>query len=468
MYRILIVDDESSVLSGIELNLSDNPEYEILTASDKDAALEILESREIDLVVSDLMMPGIEDGLQLMERAKKQWYEPSVIAMTAFETIDNVISAMQAGADDFLSKGFGIDELSLRIKNMLKRKNEKTLMAYENRVLKETIQKQYNDFNIIGKSKQMHEMLNRVQRIAADANVTCLIQGESGTGKDLFARTIHALSKRNNAPFVPVNCAAIPENLIESELFGHEKGSFTGAISTKPGKFEQAKGGIIFLDEIGELPLPLQVRLLRVLEERVVYRIGGKRAIDIDVMVISATNKNIQKMVEKRLFREELFFRLNVTNINILPLREHREDIRPLAKFFLMKFNSQRRQQLEFAEKTLEMLQKYDFPGNVRELRNIIEDASLFCENPLIQPEDINLKQTALPKRDTDVFIASPEKASRYSNLSYEKAVLQFEKEYFMELLNEFMWNINEAAKKAGLTREWFSKKISRLDLKKV
>jgi DNA-binding NtrC family response regulator len=468
MYRLLIVDDEISMLKGIEFNLQENPNYELHTASDKETALKLLASNEIDLVVSDLMMPEIKDGIAVMKAAKKQWYQPSVLAMTAFETVENAVKAMQAGADDFISKGFGIDELSFRIENMLKKKQQIVQLANENRILKETIQQHYSDYNIIGSSKQTVGLIKRVRRVAKDAKSTCLIQGDSGTGKELIARAIHASSRRKNAPFVPVNCAAIPETLIESELFGHEKGAFTGAITFKKGKFELARGGIIFFDEIAELSLALQVRLLRFLEERSFYRIGGKYLIDVDVMILSATNKDLFTQVKKGLFREDLYFRLNVINISIPPLKERREDIRPLAQFFLNKFNRERKKKLKFSDNALEILESYDFPGNVRELRNIIEDAFVFCNNQLIKPR--NLIFNKLPKKQADEInpIIHPNKHIEFNKLSYKEAIEKFDSQYFSSLLQQNFWNINEAAKSAGLSREWLSKKMKKMDIKKM
>jgi len=253
MNRILIVDDEATMLKGITFHLQENSSYEIFTAAERKPAIEFIENNELDLIVTDLMMPKVEDGLAVIKAAKDQWYQPSVLAMTAFETVENVVETMRAGADDFVSKGFGIDELSMRIDNLLKKKQQFSQLSIENRILKETIQHHFSDFQIIGKSKQILNLLEKIKKIAKDARATCLIEGESGSGKDLIARIIHALSSRRQAPFVPINCAAIPENLIESELFGHEKGSFTGAYSTRQGKFEHANGGIIFLDEIDKI-----------------------------------------------------------------------------------------------------------------------------------------------------------------------------------------------------------------------
>jgi DNA-binding NtrC family response regulator len=467
MNRILIIDDEFSMLRGIEFHLRENADYDILTASDRKTAMEILGSQEIHLVVTDLMLPSIEDGLAIMRFAKKQWYQPSVLAMTAFESVENAVATMQAGADDFVSKGFGLDELTLRINNLLKKKNEIDRLAIENRILRETIQKQFSDFQIIGKSPKMVKLMGNVKKVAADARATCLIEGESGTGKDLVARTIHALSIRREAPFVPINCAAIPESLIESELFGHEKGAFTGAFETKQGKFEHAKGGIIFLDEIAELPLHLQVRLLRVLEERSFYRIGGKHPIDVDVMVISATNQNLKELVRAEKFREDLYFRLNVVTITVPPLRERPEDIGNLAIFFLEKFNLERNRQLTFSEKALQELKSYHFPGNVRELRNIVEDAFVFTDGMIIEPKNLSFRKSPLANQGkiNENSLSLPPDLIK-SNLKI--ATEHFERAYFSQLLNFFHWNITEVAHIAGLKRESLSRKLKRLGLKQA
>jgi len=467
MVRILVVDDETSMLRGIEFHLQENRNYQILTASDRKTALEMLETNEIDLVVSDLMLPEIDDGLIIMRAAKQQWYQPSVLAMTAFESVENAVSAMKAGADDFIPKGFGLDEMSLRIQNMLHKKKQVDQLSIENQILRETIQRQFSDFQIIGQSPHMVELMKKVQKVAADARATCLIQGESGTGKDLVARTIHMLSPRHNAPFVPINCAAIPENLIESELFGHEKGSFTGAYSTKQGKFEQARNGIIFLDEVSELPLHLQVKLLRVLEERSFYRIGGKNPIEVDLMVLAATNTDLKNLVDQGRFRDDLFFRLNVINILVPPLRERPEDIRQIAEFFLDKFNRQRNRKLKFSENALRQLQSYPFPGNVRELRNIIEDAFVLTEGSLIQPENLSFRKT-MRSAENEGGSYTVELSDNFHNLTHQEALEVFEKKYFHHMLQEYYWNIQEVARKSGLTREWLSKKIKKLGIKSM
>jgi two-component system response regulator AtoC len=469
MSKILIVDDELSMLKGIQLFLSENKQYDIFSASEKEIALDILESSEIDLVVSDLMLPEIGDGLEVIDHAARHWNRPAVLVMTAFESVDNAVKAMKAGADDFISKRFGLDEISLRIQNLLKKKEKIKLLSIENTILKDTIRKHFSDYKIVGKSPQIVELLGKVKKVASDAKVSCLIQGESGTGKDLIARTLHQLSRRRNAPFIPVNCAAIPENLIESELFGHEKGAFTGAYTSQQGKFEQAKHGIIFLDEIGELPLNLQVRLLRVLEERSFYRIGGNKQIDVDVMIISATNRNIQQLVRENKFREDLYYRLNVINLFIPPLRERREDIPVLAEFFLEKFNLEKKKNLSFTKKTIQLLESYDFPGNVRELRNLIEDAFVFCEGPLIRPQNLSLNKIIRPRRSYTKPVSNISQNLNQTDSfpPHREALQEFEREYFLKLLQNNYWNINDASIQANISREWLGKKIKLLNLKK-
>jgi len=464
MFRLLIVDDDQTMLKGIELNLEDHKDYDVKSASDSKTAIRLLTQNEFDLVVSDLMVPEVEDGQAIVRQAKSMWYRPFVLTMTAFESWENAVSTMKAGADDFISKGFGLDELTLRIENLLKKKQQINHLEFENRILKETIQKQFSDFKIIGQSPVITKLIGKIEKIAADAKSTCLIFGETGTGKDLVARNIHALSPRRNAPFVPINCAAIPENLIESELFGHERGSFTGANTAKQGKFEIANGGIVFLDEIGELPLALQVRLLRILEERSFYRIGGKNPIEVDVMILAATNKNLNKLVKEGDFRQDLFYRLDVITIEVPPLRKRRQDIPLLTKFFLDKFNRERNKITELSGEALQLLTHYNFPGNVRELRNIIEDAFVLCEDDLITTENLSIRSTMHQKKgQTD-----PGNPLDQVHQKYQGAIFQFEKAYFTKILELNDWNLRWAAKEAGITREWLSKKIKRLNIRRV
>jgi len=272
------------------------------------------------------------------------------------------------------------------------------------------------------------------------------------------------LSSRRDAPFVPINCAAIPENLIESELFGHERGSFTGAHTAKQGKFEIANGGIIFLDEIGELPLPLQVRLLRILEERSFYRIGGKVPIEVDIMILAATNKNLNQLVKEGGFRQDLFYRLDVITIEVPPLRKRRQDIPLLTQFFLDKFNRQRNKFIELSGEALQILSHYNFPGNVRELRNIIEDAFVLCEDNVITTENLSIRSTNPQKKGQVDLNVSMDPVHQ----KYEWAISQFERAYFTKMLELNDWNTQSAAKEAGISREWLSKKIKKLNIRRV
>ena len=467
MPNILIVDDEVSMLKGIEFNLQDLPGYHVFTASNLDSAVEQVENEELDLVISDLMLPKMEDGLEVMREAKSQSYNPSVLAMTAFDTAENAIKAMEAGADDFISKGFSADELVVRINNLLGKRRYFEKIAFENKILKESIKQQYNDFKIIGQSEATQNLIKKIRKIAEDGNSTCLIYGESGTGKDLVARTIHLLSKRNHAPFVPINCAAIPDNLIESELFGHEKGSFTGAINTQQGKFEQARDGIIFLDEISELSKKMQVRLLRVLEDRSFYRIGGTKIMNVDLMVLAATNVDLFDMVKKNKFREDLYYRLNVINIFTPPLRKHKEDITELTHFFIEKLNKDRNRNIKISKQALNILKDYSFRGNVRELQNIIEDAFVFCNGKTIEPGNLSLIQSKYDSDSTTDVNNSDGVSSAILNLPYYNSLQEFEKVYFTKLLNQNLWNFTKAAEHAQISREWLSKKIKNIGLKK-
>jgi DNA-binding NtrC family response regulator len=467
MFRLLIVDDDQTMLRSIELNLEDHTDYKVKCAADKKTAFELLKQHEFDLVVSDLMVPEVEDGQAIVKEAKSMWYKPFVLTMTAFESWENAVSTMKAGADDFISKGFGLDELTLRIKNLLKKKQQIDNLEFENRILKETIQQQYSDYKIVGQAPVIKKLIKKISKVAEDAQSTCLIHGETGTGKDLVARNIHALSSRRDAPFVPINCAAIPENLIESELFGHERGSFTGAHTAKQGKFEIANGGVIFLDEIGELPLALQVRLLRVLEERSFYRIGGKAPINVDIMILVATNKDLKRLVKEGDFRQDLFYRLDVITIEVPPLRKRKQDIPLLTQFFLDKFNRDRNKSIELSDEAMQLLIRHNFYGNVRELRNIIEDAFVLCEDSLITQENLSIRPS-LPQKTGQPEVRDGFKPKDQLPKIYEEAIAQFEKRYFKNILELNDWNSKEAAKDAGISREWLTKKIKKHNIRRV
>jgi len=367
--RILIVDDETSMREFLSI-LVEREGYSAVTADCAESALKLLSEQKFDLVISDVNMPGL-DGIGLLERIKSGSPETVVMMITAFSTTEQAVEAMKHGAYNYISKPFKIDEIKLFIRNAI----EKQQLALENAFLKGKSVRQYSFSGMIGKSKKMLDLFQLIEKVAP-SNATVMISGESGTGKELASRAIHLNSDRRDKPFIAVNCGAIPETLMESEFFGHAKGAFTGAVGERPGLFEQASGGTLFLDEIGEVPLLLQAKLLRVIQEREVRRVGGGETRRVDVRIITATNRDLEQQVAEGSFREDLFYRLNVVQIALPPLRERPEDIPLLVDFFLDKHSSGRvLQPHTVSAAALEFLWAYQFPGNVRELENIVERA---------------------------------------------------------------------------------------------
>ncbi|HYR68366.1 MAG TPA: sigma-54 dependent transcriptional regulator, partial [Candidatus Dormibacteraeota bacterium] len=373
--RILVAEDKENLCRLIETTLSEAG-YEVSIALGGDAAIHEIRSRPFDVIVSDMRMPGA-NGIQVFREARAQGYQPEVILMTAFADTREAVQMMKEGAADYIVKDNILEELPLRIRQVLenrKLRQESSVLKGRIETLREQIHLHHFD-SIIGTSSPMKDARGLAERVApTDANV--LLLGESGTGKEIFAQAIHAASHRAEAPFVPVNCGALPETLLESELFGHEKGAFTGAIRTKPGRFEIAEGGTVFLDEIGELPQSIQVKLLRVLQDRTYVRVGGEDMRRADVRILAATNRNLEEMIQQGKFREDLYYRLNVFPIRLVALRERREDIPPLVEHFLL---LQERALAHLAPDALEYLRGYDFPGNIRELQNLIERACILA-----------------------------------------------------------------------------------------
>jgi len=363
LYRILVVDDEASMRDVLSIMLQ-REGYQVDVASDGAKAVGCLQEHAYDLVISDVQMPRM-DGLQLLAHLRERAPETVVIMITAFSTTEQAVDAMKQGAYDYITKPFKNEEIRLVVKNALERR----VLRQENQQLKKELEKRYSFAGLIGKSKLMRQVYSLVEKVAA-SRVNVLVTGESGTGKELVARAIHYQGDRKDKPFVPINCGAIPENLLESELFGHERGAFTGAIQQKQGLFEAASGGTLFLDEIGELPMMMQVKLLRVLQEHEIRRVGGTKNIPVDVRLIAATNKELTQEVAAGRFREDLFYRLHVIPVHLPPLRERREDIPLLIDHFLTQSSTPSAQVTEGA---LRRLLDYDWPGNVRELENIIE-----------------------------------------------------------------------------------------------
>jgi DNA-binding NtrC family response regulator len=384
MKRLLIVEDkESLALMLRETVVSEGLEADV-SANGADAINRLAAGRRYFAVVTDLRLPGA-DGIAVLRQAKESDPDCPVIVMTAFGTIENAVEAMKLGAFDFIQKPIDVDHLLL----LLRRCREMRELQYENLLLKEEFQQRYRLPAIIGDSPRIVEVSSAIQRVAP-TDSTVLLQGESGTGKELFARAIHQLSPRRDRPFVAINCAAIPETLIENELFGHEKGSFTGATARQLGKFELADSGTIFLDEIAELGLSVQSKILRALQERRFERIVGTASIDVDVRVICATNRNVAEEVREGRFRDDLYFRINVFPVTVPPLRARREDIDALTDFFLQRLGRElKKPALRISDAARAALRAYDWPGNIRELENTLERAAILCDRNVIEPRDL-------------------------------------------------------------------------------
>lgn len=391
---ILVIDDEASMREFLEILLT-RQGYQVMLAANGLEAFESCHRFHFDLIITDLKLPGL-DGIEVTRKIQKIAPGTQVMVITAFGSTESAVEAMKAGACDYLEKPFQVDEVKLRIANNLSRLK----LERENLLLRRELKTRFGFGTLIGNSPAMLRVFELIRQVA-DAQSNILIIGESGTGKELVARAIHFSGTRRNSPFVPVDCSAIPETLIESELFGHDKGAFTGAIRNKPGLFEVATGGTIFLDEITELPSPMQVKLLRAIQEHKIRRVGGTKEIEVDLRILAATNRDIDELVETEKFREDLFYRLNVIRIELPPLRERREDIPILVEHFrgILAQKTQKPVPLLSAE-SVGLLKEYSFPGNVRELENLVERVTALAANDLILPEDIypHLSQNFSPE----------------------------------------------------------------------
>jgi two-component system response regulator PilR (NtrC family) len=381
--RILVVDDEESIREFLDIMLRKEG-YEVTLAEDGARAIDLLKKKTFDLVISDLQMPQVT-GMELLKHVRDNFPDLLFMMITAFGTTETAVEAMKMGAYDYITKPFKIDEVRIVIGNALKSKN----LEVENRVLKKELGKENSFQNIVGNSESMHRIFDLVRRVS-QAPTNVLITGESGTGKEVVAKAIHYNGPLKDRPFVTINCGAIPENLMESEMFGHKKGSFTGAVVDKSGLFEVADGGTLFLDEVGELPLSIQVKLLRAIQERIIRRVGATDDIKVEVRIIAATNRDLEKMVNEGGFRQDLYYRLNVIQIKTPSLRERRDDIPLLANHFLKKYNDRLGKNIgAISQEAMEMMKKYDYPGNVRELENIIERTVALEAGSTILPESL-------------------------------------------------------------------------------
>ncbi|MGH9326471.1 MAG: sigma-54-dependent transcriptional regulator [Terriglobia bacterium] len=450
MPTILIVEDETKMQRLLELSLS-AVGYATRATSDAEAGLNLLRQQQFDLVITDLKLPGM-NGLDFLHAVKRTDAQIPVVLMTAFGTVETAVEAMKAGASDYLLKPFSLEELKLIVRKEL----DVRRLQEENRDLREALGKRYEFKNIIARSGKMQEVLSMVDRVAP-SNSTVLLGGESGVGKDLVARAIHQHSRRASGPFVKINCAAIPENLLESELFGYEKGAFTGAVASKPGKFELADKGTIFLDEIGDVPPSVQVKLLRVLQEREFERLGGTKTLKVDVRLVAATNRDLRAALEQGTFREDLYYRLNVVPINIPPLREHKEDVPDLVRLFMERFTREAGKKVSgITPAAMKKLMEFHWPGNVRELENIIERAVALTNNAEIDAADIQLDLSPVPRPG---LAASP--VFPPAGMTLE----QFEDEIIREALARANGNKSQAARLLGLSRNALRYRLSKIGL---
>ncbi len=449
---ILIVDDEKHTREGLRASLEDT--FEVYIAADIGGALSVLERETVDLVLTDLRLGG-EDGMTLVEKALALPHPPIVVMMTAYGSVDAAVEAMKRGAYDFVTKPLNIDRVELLIQRALRsRKVEKEVVE-----LKQQVERRYGLERLIGESLPMHEVFDTIKQVAP-TRATVLIEGESGTGKELAAQAIHALSGRPKQKFVTVHCAALSPQLLESELFGHERGAFIGAVERRIGRFEQANGGTIFLDEIGEIDGATQVKLLRVLgEDRSFERVGGNTPIKVDVRLVAATNKDLSKLVSEGKFRDDLFFRLSVVQVTLPPLRQRREDIPLLVQAFLKAFAEENGKPVpEMSPEAMDALMRYDWPGNVRKLRNVIENCVVMTTGPKIGlrniPAEVREATTGGGTLASSKFI--PAKGSRFNLHDIEHRLI-------LQALEDTGGNVTQAAKKLGISRRTLHRKINEL-----
>jgi DNA-binding NtrC family response regulator len=449
---ILVIDDEKHQRDILKIILEDAG-YKVETASTSQQGIKIFKNNSVDLVLSDLKLPDTVD-LSGVDALFKVNPNACVIMMTAHGTIDSAVEAMKKGVFDYLTKPLDREELLISIQRAFERLD----LLRENKNLRQQLGEKFNLQNIIGKHPVMQEIFKIVQKIANSAS-TILIYGESGTGKELIARAIHFNSQRKDYPFRAINCAAIPESLIENELFGHEKGSYTGATGTEIGLFEAADKGTLLLDEIGDLSQHIQAKLLRALQEKEIRRLGGKEDIKIDVRVIAATNKNLPQEIKKGNFREDLFYRLNIISIQLPPLRERGSDIPDLISHFLKKFNQQAGKQIKsISKEAFQTLLNYSWPGNVRQLEGVMERTVLLCESDVIEIEDLPLeiRKPSLPLSEIDFDLP-------LEGFSME----EFEKQLLIKAMEKSDWVIAKAAKILGLSYKTLQYRLDKFDLKK-
>jgi two-component system NtrC family response regulator len=460
MYSILVVDDEPNYLIVLSELLKDEG-FEVFTASDGMQGLKIVEDVDLDIVVTDMQMPGM-NGLEFLNKIKEKNKDLPVIVITAFAEIDKAVTAMQAGAYSYLAKPFSNDELIIT----LKKGAQHYSLIRENTRLRDEIKGKSGFSGMVGKNPKMLQVYQLIEKVSP-THASVLITGESGTGKELVAKAIHMNSPRESQPFIAVNCAALSDNLLESELFGHEKGAFTGAVAMRKGRFELADQGTIFLDEVGEIPLALQSKLLRVLQEKTFERVGGTKTIEVDVRIISASNKDLREEVAAGRFREDLFYRLNVIPVTLPALRERMDDMRLLAEFFVEKYKKElAKPDLIISADALKLLMKLPWEGNIRELENTIERAAILCSNDVIEADDVQpdtLYSEARPAwgQDVDLRQIIPEDAG------LNEVLYAVEKQMLTQALADTDFVQARAAENLGITKSLLQYKMKKYQIKK-
>jgi two-component system, NtrC family, response regulator AtoC len=450
-YNILIIDDEQTqreVLTGYLKKKG----YHILSAESGEEGIKLVKRLPVDIVLSDFKMPD-KTGLEVLEEVRRINPEIGFVIITAYSTVENAVKAMRLGAYDYLSKPVDLDELDIMIEKIIENKNLKS----EIKNLKSQLQEKHKLTSIISHSPKMEEVLSISSR-AAESNASILITGENGTGKEVLAKAVHYISLRKDGPFVAVNIPALSENLLESELFGHEKGSFTGAEKLRKGRFEIADGGTLFLDEIGDIPLSMQVKLLRVLQEREIERVGGTEKIPVNVRIISATNRNLEQKIKEGTFREDLFYRLNIVTVCVPVLRERKEDIVPLIEYFIKKYSEQNgKTEMEISKEAVDHLLKYNFPGNVRELENIIERAVVLSRGNLITVNDLPMSIRGF-KEETS--------SGADRNETLNDKIEELERTMIYDALTKMNGNQTKAGKLLGITERNLRYKMKKYDIK--
>src|SRR5438874_2533533 len=458
---VLIVDDEKHTRDGLRRLLDDN--YDVYVAADIAGAMDVLEREQVDVLLTDLRL-GTEDGMTLIERALKMPRPPICIMMTAYGSVDLAVEAMKRGAYDFVTKPLNLDKVEMLIARAVQDRR----LEQENRALRQQVDERYGLENIWGDSAALHEVLDTIKQVApSSANV--LIEGESGTGKELAAHAIHNLSRRNRAKFVVVHCAALSPQLLESELFGHEKGAFTGAHERRIGRFEQANGGTIFLDEVAEIDPSTQVKLLRVIsEERAFERVGGNQTLRADVRLIAATNKNLEQLVREGKFRDDLFFRLNVVRITMPPLRERKEDIPILIRGFLRHFSKENNKPLlDLTPDAMDALLTYNWPGNIRELRTAIEHGVVMATGKQITLRDLPIAVRLAASSAVAGLPGGVSATEAFGEKTSPLDLHETEKKLIAQALAATNGNITAAAKKLGISRRTLHRKINQMNLDK-